>query len=292
MRITQSMISNNMLRNVSQSYGTLDKYMNQLSTGKKINRPSDDPVIAMRGISYRSELSKVQQYERNIGEVHSWMDNTDDALDEVGKVLHRLRELTVQASNDTYEENQRNNVSQEVQELTEHLKDIANTKVNNKYIFSGTMTTEPRFENGVANANVNSDDVLIEVSDGIIINANVSGDVIFSDDFFSELAGLFDTLENENASSEDISAYITTIDNHEQVVLNERADLGARMNRVELIENRLGQQEVSTTKLLSKNEDADIEEVIMNLVMQESVHRAALGAGARVIQPSLLDFLR
>src|SRR5690625_7129923 len=74
MRITQSMISNNMLRNVSQSYGTLDKYMNQLSTGKKINRPSDDPVIAMRGISYRSELSKVQQYERNIGEVHSWMD--------------------------------------------------------------------------------------------------------------------------------------------------------------------------------------------------------------------------
>ncbi len=281
-----------MLRNVSQSYGTLDKYMNQLSTGKKINRPSDDPVIAMRGISYRSELSKVQQYERNIGEVHSWMDNTDDALDEVGKVLHRLRELTVQASNDTYEENQRNNVSQEVQELTEHLKDIANTKVNNKYIFSGTMTTEPRFENGVANANVNGDDVLIEVSDGIIINANVSGEEIFSDTFFSELEGLFDTLENENASSEDISAYITTIDSHEQVVLNERADLGARMNRVELIENRLGQQEVSTTRLLSNNEDADIEEVIMNLVMQESVHRAALGAGARVIQPSLLDFLR
>ena len=281
-----------MLRNVSQSYGTLDKYMNQLSTGKKINRPSDDPVIAMRGISYRSELSKVQQYERNIGEVHSWMDNTDDALDEVGKVLHRLRELTVQASNDTYEENQRNNVSQEVQELTEHLKDIANTKVNNKYIFSGTMTTEPRFENGVANANVNSDDVLIEVSDGIIINANVSGDEIFSEDFFNQLNGLYNTLNSPEASSEEISAYIGQIDSHEQVILNERADLGARMNRVELIENRLGQQEVSTTRLLSNNEDADIEEVIMNLVMQESVHRAALGAGARVIQPSLLDFLR
>lgn len=281
-----------MLRNVSQSYGTLDKYMNQLSTGKKINRPSDDPVIAMRGISYRSELSKVQQYERNIGEVHSWMDNTDDALDEVGKVLHRLRELTVQASNDTYEENQRNNVSQEVQELTEHLKDIANTKVNNKYIFSGTMTTEPRFENGVANANVNGDDVLIEVSDGIIINANVSGDEIFSEDFFNQLNGLYNTLNSPEASSEEISAYIGQIDSHEQVILNERADLGARMNRVELIENRLGQQEVSTTRLLSNNEDADIEEVIMNLVMQESVHRAALGAGARVIQPSLLDFLR
>lgn len=73
--------------------------MDQLSTGKKINRPSDDPVVAMKGMDYRSQVNQVEQFERNIGEVHNWMDNSDAALDKVQKVLTRLRELAVQGAN-------------------------------------------------------------------------------------------------------------------------------------------------------------------------------------------------
>ena len=69
MRISQGMISNNMLKNISNSYGNLNKYMNQFSTGKKITKPSDDPVVAMKGMNYRSQLSNIKQYERNLGEV-------------------------------------------------------------------------------------------------------------------------------------------------------------------------------------------------------------------------------
>lgn len=97
MRVTQSMLTNNMLRNLSNSYNSLGKYMEQLSTGKKINRPSDDPVIAMKGMNYRTQVNQLEQYERNIGEVHNWMDNTDSALEKVQKGgLERLRELAVQ----------------------------------------------------------------------------------------------------------------------------------------------------------------------------------------------------
>ncbi|MGM8215200.1 flagellar hook-associated protein FlgL [Bacillaceae bacterium W0354] len=292
MRITQSMLNNNMLRNISQSYTRMDKYMNQLSTGKKINRPSDDPVAAMKGISYRSELSKVKQFDRNISEVHSWMENTDDALDQSGKALQRIRELIVQASNDTYEENQRNNISEEIEQLKEHLMDLANTKVNNKHIFSGTNTTEPMFINGTLNANSNDNPVYIEVSDGIEIRANIEPSNVFNQGLFDKIDEIVTALEDPNTTGDALNGYIDDIDGHFQDLVNERADLGARMNRVDLIEDRLGQLEVSTTKLLSSNEDADIEEVIMNLVMQESVHRAALGAGARILQPSLIDFLR
>ena len=295
MRITQSMISQNMLKNISNSYSQIDKYMDQLSTGKKINRPSDDPVVAMRGVSHRDSLGKIEQYERNIAEVNNWMDNSDDAMNEAGQALHRVRELIIQASNDTYEENQRNNISKEVDQLKKHLVDIANTKVNNKYIFNGTNTTEARFDKDgqlINAADTNNNDVEIELADGIKVRSNVNPANAFPADLFSKLDEVVAELENPNASNATIEGYIEDIDGFTQSLTNERADLGARMNRVELMESRIAQQRVATTDLMSSNEDADMEKVIMNLVQAESVNRAALGAGSRVIQPTLLDFLR
>ncbi|PKR77984.1 flagellar hook-associated protein FlgL [Halalkalibacillus sediminis] len=298
MRVTQGMLNNNMLRNVSQSYNQMDKYMDQLSTGKKINRPSDDPVVAMRGVSHRESLAKVEQFERNISEVNSWMDNSDATMNEAGNALHKVRELVIQASNDTYEESQRENISKEVSQLRDHLKELANTKVNNKYIFNGSNTTEPRFnEDGTLNVPnpgdaPNNQPVNIEVSEGVRLQANVNPNEVFSQDMFDDLDDLVAKLEDENATPKELDSFISDMDQHSQNLVNERADLGARMNRVEMVEDRLGQQNVSVSKLMSDNEDADIEEVIMNLKMQESVHRASLGAGARIMQPSLLDFLR
>lgn len=107
MRVTQSMLSNNMLRNLSSNYNKMGKLQDQLTTQKRITRPSDDPVVAMLGLGYRDSLNKVQQYSRNISEATNWLDSTDDAISQGVKVLQRIRELTVQASNGTYEEAQR-----------------------------------------------------------------------------------------------------------------------------------------------------------------------------------------
>ncbi|WP_368506051.1 flagellin [Alkalihalophilus sp. As8PL] len=97
----------------------------------------------------------------------------------------------------------------------------------------------------------------------------------------------------ETASSgKEISRYLDKLDVHINNVLTERANLGARINRVEMIENRVLEQEIIAKRILSENEDADMEKVIIDLQTQESVHRAAMAVGARVIQPSLLDFLR
>lgn len=304
MRVTQSMLTNNMLRNLSNSYSNLDKYMDQLSTGKKINRPSDDPVIAMKGMNYRSQVAAVQQYERNLGEVNNWMDNSDASLDEATKALQRLRELSVQASNGTYEEGQRKNIAEEVDQLKAQLVEIANTKVNNKYIFNGTNTTGTEDVNGDlkppvttdADGNVitvasNNENVMIEVTNGTRIQTNITPENVFSQDLFADIEAFSQALKSD-APDEDLDSHIGVLDGHIDNTINERADLGARMNRVELIEDRLSNQSISAKKMMSDNEDIDIEEVIMNLTTQESVHRAALSAGSRVIQPTLLDFLR
>ncbi|WP_371069785.1 flagellar hook-associated protein FlgL [Sediminibacillus sp. JSM 1682029] len=289
MRVTQGMLSNNMLRNLSNSYDSLGKYMDQLSTGKKINRPSDDPVVAMKGMNYRTQVTEIEQYQRNTSEVHNWMDNSDSALDQATQALQRLRELAVQGSNGTYEDGQRENMAQEVDQLRDHLADIANTKVNGKYIFNGTKTDTPPVIDGEVQEG--GGDVLVEVASGTKLKANIDAGEVFSSDLFDDIQAFSDALRSD-IPDEELDANISSLDNHIDNVVNERADLGARMNRLDLIEDRLSSQEVTANKMMSDNEDIDLEKVIMKLTTQESVHRAALSAGSRIIQPTLTDFLR
>ncbi|WP_156288313.1 flagellar hook-associated protein FlgL [Oceanobacillus salinisoli] len=288
MRVTQGMLSNNMLRNLSGSYSKMDTYMNQLSTGKKITKPSDDPVVAMKGMGYRSELLQVEQYQRNTSEVHNWFDNTDAALDKATHALQRVRELAVQASNGTYEDNQRKSIAQEVGQLKEHLIDLANTEVNDKYIFNGTNTDIKPVDESAQGWENPYTPVEIEVSKGTTLSASVDGSEVFD--------GLFATMDSFiarlNGEEGDIDTSIGEIDEQLNQIINARADLGARMNRLDLVENRLSEQQVIATQTMSNNEDIDYSKVITELISQESVHRAALSSGARIIQPTLLDFLR
>jgi flagellar hook-associated protein 3 FlgL len=305
MRVTQGMLTGNMLRNLSASYSRLDKYQDQLATGKKINRPSDDPVVAMKGMVYRTNLTEVEQFKRNFSEAYNWIENSDAALDKATQALQRIRELVVQASNDTYESSQRASISEEVKQLTDHLASIANTKIGDKYIFNGTDTLQQPVD---LNQNPpvvsgNTDQVKIELSKGIYIPVNVDPTKLFNYDnvnnppqpgngLFSDLQLLNHDLNDPTKSGKDLNQYLSWIDNHINNLLSVRSELGARLNRVELMEDRIDQQEVIANRVLSDNEDADIERVITDLKTQESVHRAALGVGARIIQPTLLDFLR
>ncbi|HLS09731.1 flagellar hook-associated protein FlgL [Lentibacillus sp.] len=293
MRITQGMLSNNMINNLSNSYSKLNTYMEQLSTGKKINRPSDDPVIAMKGMGYRTQVTEVEQFKRNTNEMHTWMDNSDAALDKATKALQKMRELAVQASNDTYDAEERQNIKEEVEQLKEHLVDIANTNVNGKYIFNGTATdTKPvTDDNGELVVSGNTTPVMIEVTSGTKLQVNVDGTDVFNDELFNtDIPNFIDALESND--QEAIESSIETLDDNIQGVINARADLGARMNRLELVENRLEQQAISAKKTMSENEDIDYEKAITELITQESVHRAALSVGGRIIQPTLIDFLR
>ncbi|QQK81579.1 flagellar hook-associated protein FlgL [Salicibibacter cibi] len=295
MRVTQSMVSSQTLTNIQKNNGKLANLQEQLSTGKKINRPSQDPVVATSSMRHRTELRGIEQYERNVSEAKTWMESADSSLDTVNQAMQQMREIIVQASNDTYDETQRQAMAEEVGQLISHIEDLANTQVNNKYIFNGTDTANPPVDlaEGIfPNPDTDAGEVTLELMDGVEVPINVSADQVFHEEMFTDLQTLESKLEDPDTSDETFDAFLETIDGHLDEVLRVEAKLGARVNRVEMIEDRLGDQNEIATRIMSDNEDADVAEVIMDLVTQESLHQAALSAGARIIQPSLMDFLR
>ncbi|ACJ34936.1 flagellar hook-associated protein FlgL [Anoxybacillus flavithermus] len=290
MRVTQMMLANNTLRNVSKSYDKLGTYQQQLATGKKIHRPSEDPVVAMKGMHYRTSLTEIEQFQRNLSEAYTWMENSESALNHTTNVLQRARELVVQGKNGTLGQEDRRAIAREIEQLKKDLVQVANTKVAGKYIFNGTNIEQAPVTDGTPpTVTNNNDDFMVEVAKGVKLKINVTPNNVFNQ-------GLFDTLqqiENELASpTNSLDNLLSQLDGHINDVLAERAELGARVNRLELVEQRLSEQQLIAKRMISDNEDADIEKIITELKSQESVHRAALSVGARIIQPTLVDFLR
>ncbi|MCG3085225.1 MULTISPECIES: flagellar hook-associated protein FlgL [unclassified Anoxybacillus] len=290
MRVTQMMLANNTLRNVSKSYDKLGTYQQQLATGKKIHRPSEDPVVAMKGMHYRTSLTEIEQFQRNLSEAYTWMENSESALNHTTNVLQRARELVVQAKNGTLGQEDRQAIAREIEQLKKDLVQVANTKVAGKYVFNGTNIEQAPVADGTPpTVTNNNDDFMVEVAKGVKLKINVTPNNVFNQ-------GLFDTLqqiENELANpTNNLDNLLSQLDTHINDVLAERAELGARVNRLELVEQRLSEQQLIAKRMISDNEDADIEKIITELKSQESVHRAALSVGARIIQPTLVDFLR
>ena len=313
MRVTQSMLSSNMLRNLSSSYSKMGKLQNQITSGSKISRPSDDPVIAVKGIGYRTNLNKVEQYQRNMGEVENWLDTSDDTFDHVGIALVRVQELVTQAASDSNTPEDREKMEKEIDQIKLQIRDLANTKVGEKYLFSGTNTLSPVFGNNAAGdvtfagedlidggaINISNsitpntgykNSVEIEVYDGVNLNVNTDAVAMFAQ--IDDLLTSIQTDLSTGADSTTIGSRLTTISNAQNTLLENRADIGARQNRVEMMINRLATQEVVVTKQLSDNEDIDYEKVITEMITQESIHQAALSVGAKIIQATLVDFIR
>ena len=298
MRVTQSMLTNNMLTNLNNSYEKMGKLQEQVASQKKFSKPSDDPVAAMMGMGYRTNLNQIQQYSNNIDEATNWIDSTDDAIGESISVLQRIRELAVQGSNGTYEGNQLNSIAEEVKQLKEHLLSIGDTQIGGKYIFNGQNTnvkpsSSAVVEDGkITSITYGSEPINLEVFTGISLQINTDGSKMFGDALKSDgsIQKTLDALTSGN--NKEVGNLLGDLDYTIDSFLAVQAQVGARQNRIELMGDRLSQQEVFATEILSKNEDVDIEKAILNLTTQESVHSAALSVGAKIMQPSLLDFLR
>lgn len=290
MRVTQMMLANNTLRNVSKSYDKLGTYQQQLATGKKIHRPSEDPVVAMKGMHYRTSLTEIEQFQRNLSEAYTWMENSESALNHTTNVLQRARELVVQAKNGTLGQEDRQAIAREIEQLKKDLVQVANTKVAGKYIFNGTKIEQAPVTDGTPpTVSNNNDDFMVEVAKGVKLKINVTPNNVFNQGLFNTLKQIENELANPTSNLDNL---LSQLDGHLNDVLAERAELGARVNRLELVEQRLAEQQLIAKRMISDNEDADIEKIITELKSQESVHRAALSVGARIIQPTLVDFLR
>ena len=301
MRVTNSMLINNFLRNLNHNLSRLERTQNRFSTGKQISCPSDDPVGLVLGMGLRSNLAGIEQYRKNADAAAAWLENTDSALESATGILHRAKELAVYGAGGTMDAESIKALSKEVAELLEEMRQVANTNFAGRYIFAGNKTLTEPFPPPSAEGEYQYAGTIIEqkieIGVNIVIPYSVTGDRAFGNfgDFedtgmLDILAQLKELLAGEGEGSfDDSMAHIDVALEH---ILSIRAEVGARTNRLELVQERLGDSYLNYTRLLSEIEDADLAETIIELKNQENIYLASLSAGARIIQPSLLDFLR
>lgn len=144
LRVTSNMMNSQLLLNLNRNARTMNDTQLQLSSGRKINKPSDDPVGITYSLRYRAELSSNEQYTKNVDSALSWLDYNDTVLGHTGDVVQKIRELSVQAATGTNPQSALDSINEEVMQLKEQLVDIANSTLNGKYIFNGEQySTKP-----------------------------------------------------------------------------------------------------------------------------------------------------
>lgn len=297
LRVTPGMMHTQLTRNLNRTLTDMARLQEQMTTGRKINRASDDPVGITYSLRYRTELSGNVQYQKNIDMALSWLDFNDTVLQQAQDVLKRLKELAVQGANGTNPDVALSNIADEVEQLKGQILDIANSKLNGKYVFNGEKTDVMPYDPSVDPSTVSTDDGAIHymVGVGVQLQINLSGSNVFgepaeADNIFTVLDNIINALQSGNHSG--VSAEIPNIESRMDKILNQQAEIGARVNRVELMQNRLKDLELNLTDLQSKTEDADFEKLIIDAKINENIYQASLSVGARIITPSLVDFLK
>jgi flagellar hook-associated protein 3 FlgL len=273
----------------------LDKIQQQLSTGRKIERASDDPAGARLALQYRDTLDFEAQMRRNLENGTSFMNITEATLDSATEALQRARELTVQAANDTLAQQERNAIALEVDQLVQHLAQLGNATFGDAYIFSGHKTTTPAFQvtgNPPTAVTFQGDtgQRLHRISRQDTVAVNVDGQSAFGT-MFTDLIALRDNL-NGGAPAPTIQASIGTIDTALDGVIQARASIGARLNRFEASQATSQQTDINLQQLRSNIEDVDLPSAITQLQAQQNALQAALGAIGRTANLTLMDFMR
>ncbi|NLW16329.1 MAG: flagellar hook-associated protein FlgL [Firmicutes bacterium] len=305
MRITNNMMNTAFLQDLQRNLRNLDTMQRRINSGKIVSRPSDDPVRLQQILKLETALDQHQQYIRNIDDAHAWLASTDAALDQAGGIIVQVRGLAVQGANGTNDEGAMTALADEVRQLAEQLVGVANATHAGRYIFAGNNTTEKPFQDiswppdpeigplPYDGFQGNSNTMEYEIGPGVTMVVNTTAKMAFGEGDKEAIQLLID-LENalRTDNKDEINNILGKLEEVESQFLTARSEVGARMNRLEATKSRFTDDIITYTALKSQVEDVDMAEAIMYLKTQEAVYHASLAVGARLMQPTLVDFLR
>ena len=292
MRITNGMIYRNFINNLFRINEHLEEDYEKIASGKRIKRPSDDPLGMARSIRYRSYLSTIRQYKRNIEMAISWQNLTESALNGVENALQRVQEIAISQASDTANANTRKNAAKEIENIKKHILGIVNTKFGNRYIFAGYITNNPPFSESDNNYHGDEGLIKIRINSTTQLSFNIPGSVFAPADginIFQMIDNLKDAMENNEP--ENIRACLDEIKQALDQVINAQASLGAKMNLFEEIKVQLADMDLDFTGIISNTEDADLAKVTIDLGIYQTAYQATLRATAKAIPINLFNYL-
>lgn len=292
-RVTHRTLGQRSLQGLQHNLSTLGRLQEQLSSGRAITRPSDSPTGTSSALQLRSQTRTTEQYARNAQDGLGWLTRVDSALNGTVGTLQRVRDLVVQGSNaGSVSPEAMNALAAEVTTLRENLISIANTQYLDRPVFGGTTAGSVAYT--AAGAWVGDTNAVFRtVGDNASVRVETTGPEAFGTpgpgDAFAVLA---DIASNLTTNPSALSGNLTSIDGLLDNVINQLADVGARTNRIEYMRQSGEDQVIGLRSSLAEVESIDLPKAIVELQMQQAAYNAALGATARVVQPSLVDFLR
>ena len=298
-RITSEMMSQTLLGNMNNALSGLERTSSELSSGKKIQEPSDNPYGASRIDELQSQLDGLSSYATNVQEGTSWENTATGAMSNISQVLQRVRELVVQAANGTNNQGNLNSVAAEVEQLTEAVKQDANTQYAGQYVFSGTATTTAPYlqgENDTYQGNAGTVARAIAPGSSVTINTNIS--TLLGNGAGSGDGKLLDTLRTvaqdlRAGAREALTATgLTKLDANMETLSQLQATAGSVTDQLQIASTRIEGLQGSITASLSAVQDTNVAEATIAYSNEQAAYTAALKSGATIIQESLLNFLK
>jgi len=272
----------------------IQRYQEQLSSGKRINRPSDDPLGAMRAQQIHSNLNKIDQFTRNTTYAKSWLNTTETALSQSSDLLIRLKELAINFSSDNTNAENRQSAAEEVRNLKDQMMALANAKAGNRTVFGGHKTDSPAFLPDGTYAG-NDGQIKINLNSDIAVEVNLTGDQAFESDSATNKS-VFETLDDliTSLESNDRDGIASTLDELDTTFNNVNKNLsivGSRQNQVENVNNSEADKKVTYRAELGQVEEVDIVESMIKLQGAQNTFQAALVSSSGIGKLSLANYL-
>jgi flagellar hook-associated protein 3 FlgL len=282
-----STTSANLQRNLSK----MSRLQEQLSSGRQLSRPSDSPTGTVTALRLRADLRRGEQLSRNADDGIGWLATADTSLTQGLETLGRVRDLTLQGNNGSMSDSDRAAIAAEVDGLRSHLLGIANTQYLGRPLFGGTAASATSYD---AAGTYQGDAGTVDrtVLEGVTVRVNVTGPEVFGpagSDVFKVLSDISMHLRTDPSQ---LGNDVAALDQRTLTVRTSLAQVGARYHQVESMRDRTDTARLDAQNSLSEVESVDLPQTITELKLQEVAYQAALSATARVIQPSLMDFLR
>jgi flagellar hook-associated protein 3 FlgL len=291
-RVTQRSIMTMSLAGLQVNLDRTGKLQQQLSSGRLISRPSDSPTGTVSALQIRAEIRANEQYVRNAENGVGWLSTIDGTLSGALENVQRVRGLTLQGLNTGGNDAQsREALATEIDQIRAGLIQTANTKYLDRPVFGGTTPGAVAYSPAGTFVG-DTTPVVRSVGDNVDLRVDYSGEEVFgtgATQLFTVLADISNHLRNDPTQLDTDLANLDTARGTMQTAV---ADIGARLNRVLTVRQVAEDRIISLKSSLSNIENIDLPKTVIELKMQEVAYQAALGATAKAIQPSLLDFLR
>lgn len=299
MRVSEKMLFDTSVLNLNKAVERVLRAQEEVSTGRKVQRPSDDPVGTGLILDFRTSIANLEQYQRNITWGRTALGGAEAALSGLTGLLARAKELAVGQASGTATAETRDVTAIEVRQILAQVLSVGNTRVNDKYIFSGFATSTAPFTAGsYATYNGTADTIDVAIDPSVTLATNLIGSQVFqgaggvygSTNVLDTLDDLATAMETNDVPT--IQTIVGTLDNALDQVSAATADLGARWNRLDEANFRHVQVKTQLRSLLSDREDVDMIKAASELTIGQQTLEAARASTARILQSSLLDFLR